>query len=57
MADQKYVFHYNEQIASRIGAHFSNNPLEQLENEVLYMKRMYERGIGAKEYYPFTDFE
>jgi hypothetical protein len=51
----KYVFHYNEQIAREIGVDFSNNPLEQLEQEVLYMKRMQERGIGAKEYFPFTE--
>jgi hypothetical protein len=43
----RYVFHYNERLASGIDVDFSKNPLEQLEKEVLYVKRMYERGIGA----------
>lgn len=55
---KKYVFHYNEQIAKEIGFNYIKvNPLEQLENEVKYIKRMYERGIGAKEYYPFTNIQ
>jgi len=53
----RYVFHYNDQIAKDISADFSQNPLEQLENEVLYIKRMFERGMGAKEYYPFTKIQ
>jgi hypothetical protein len=54
----KYVFHFNEQIANEISSeYFSKNPLEQLEREVKYIKRMYERGIGSKDYYPFTHIE
>jgi hypothetical protein len=57
LGNVKYVFRYNDQIASEIVGDFLKNPLEQLEKEVLYIKRMKERGIGAKEYFPFTEIE
>jgi hypothetical protein len=57
LGNAKHVFHYNEQIAREIDVDFSKNPLEQLEKEVLYIKRANERGIGAKEYFPFTEIE
>lgn len=54
--DRKCVFHYNEEIAKRVGEDYINiDPLEQLESELKYIDRMYGRGIGAKEYYPFTE--
>lgn len=54
----KYIFHFNKQLAKEIGTlDLSKDPLEQLASEVKYIKRMYERGIGAKEYYPFTQIE
>lgn len=49
---QKYVFHFDREEAEVLGV--KTDPLEQLEDEVKYIKRMHERGIGAKEYYPFT---
>lgn len=35
----------------------SDDKLELLENEVNYIKRMIESGIGAKEYYPLTEIK
>ncbi|MEW9053052.1 MAG: hypothetical protein AB2392_17970 [Neobacillus sp.] len=40
LQDRKFVFHYNEQIARQVEGDFSSNPLEQLENEVSYIKRI-----------------
>ena len=48
---KKYTFRYNEMNGERL------NPLRQLEKEVHYIKRMNERGIGSKHYYPFTTIE
>lgn len=48
----KYVFHFDKKEAEVLGV--KTNPLEQLEDEVKYIKRMHERGIGSKDYYPFT---
>jgi hypothetical protein len=54
----RYIFHYNHQIASEINSiYLKNSPLAQLEFELKYIKRMYERGIGSKEYYPFTNIK
>ncbi|OLO38082.1 hypothetical protein BTR23_11845 [Alkalihalophilus pseudofirmus] len=50
----KFTFHYNDEIANELGIETKKNPVQQLELEVNYLKRMYERGIGSKEYYPFT---
>ncbi|WP_456274764.1 hypothetical protein [Bacillus sp. AK031] len=53
---QKVVFYYSMELAVGTGEDLQNlDPFEQLEKEVKYVKRMYERGIGAKEYYPFTE--
>lgn len=53
--ESKYVFHFNEEIAKALGINIKSlDPLNQLESEVKYVKRMFERGIGTKEYYPFT---
>ena len=56
-----YIFHYNNQIASEIDSIYLKksllSPLDQLEFELNYIKRMYERGIGSKEYYPFTNIK
>ncbi|WP_140354926.1 hypothetical protein [Litchfieldia alkalitelluris] len=55
---KKYLFHYNAELASELGTEYLNlDPIEQLEKELQYIKRMYERGIGSKEYYPFTHEE
>lgn len=54
----RYIFHHNNQIASEINSiYLKNCPLDQLEFELNYIKRMYERGIGSKEYYPFTNIK
>ena len=54
----RYIFHYNHQIASEINSiYLKNSALAQLEFELNYIKRMYERGIGSKEYYPFTNIK
>jgi hypothetical protein len=51
----KYVFHYTERVSPELaGYEISDDPLEQFENEVMYVKRMMARGMGAKDYYPFT---
>jgi 5-methylcytosine-specific restriction enzyme subunit McrC len=52
----KYVFRYPERLNPELAAYeISDDRLEQLENEVKYVKRMMTRGIGAKEYYPLTE--
>jgi 5-methylcytosine-specific restriction enzyme subunit McrC len=52
----KYVFRYPERLNPELAAYeISEDRLEQLENEVMYVKRMMTRGIGAKDYYPFTE--
>jgi 5-methylcytosine-specific restriction enzyme subunit McrC len=52
----KYVFLYPERLNPELAAYeISDDRLEQLENEVIYVKRMITRGIGAKEYYPLTE--
>ncbi|KAA0546282.1 hypothetical protein FZW96_16380 [Bacillus sp. BGMRC 2118] len=50
-----YVFQFEEETANKLG--MKTDPLEQLEDEVRYIKRMYERGIGSKDYYPFTTID
>lgn len=53
---RQYRFHYNLERAEQFGPEYKNiDPVKQLEDEVNYIKRMYERGIGSKEYYPFTE--
>ncbi|MBM6616611.1 hypothetical protein [Bacillus suaedaesalsae] len=52
IGSQKYVFHYDREEVKNLGV--KTNPIEQLEDEVRYVKRMHERGIGSKDYYPFT---
>ncbi|AZV43189.1 hypothetical protein [Peribacillus asahii] len=52
----KCIFRYNDQIAKEYDS-IKDNPLEQLEWELTYIKRMYERGSGAKEYHPCTTIE
>ncbi|MFJ8265491.1 hypothetical protein [Peribacillus asahii] len=52
----KCIFRYNDQITKEYDS-IKDNPLEQLEWELTYIKRMYERGISAKEYYPCTTIE
>lgn len=52
IGQEKYVFHFDREEAEVLGV--KTNPFEQLEDEVKYVKRMYERGIGSKDYYPFT---
>jgi 5-methylcytosine-specific restriction enzyme subunit McrC len=55
---RKYVFHYPDELDVPLeGYEVSDDKLEQLENEVNYIKRMMERGIGAKEYYPLTEIK
>jgi 5-methylcytosine-specific restriction enzyme subunit McrC len=52
----KYVFHYPERVSPELAVYeISKDPLKQFENEVMYVKRMMARGIGAKEYYPLTE--
>lgn len=58
IGDTKYIFHYNKQIAKKGDKKgLEINPYTQLKAELMYIKRMYERGIGAKEYYPFTSIQ
>ena len=53
---ERLVFQYNKDLAAEKDANYLHlDPFEQLEQEVKYIKRMYERGIGAKECYPFTN--
>ncbi len=55
---RKYVFYYPDELEKPLkGYEVSVDKLEQLENEVNYIKRMMERGIGAKEYYPLTEIK
>jgi 5-methylcytosine-specific restriction enzyme subunit McrC len=52
----KYMFRYPERLNPELAAYeISEDRLEQLENEVMYVKRMMTRGIGAKDYYPLTE--
>ncbi|MFE8700468.1 hypothetical protein ACFYKX_07580 [Cytobacillus sp. FJAT-54145] len=53
---RKFVFHYSDLLARDLDIE-PVDPLKQLECEVKYIKRMVERGIGAKEFYPFTRIE
>ncbi|RSK27632.1 hypothetical protein EJF36_12510 [Bacillus sp. HMF5848] len=56
IGNKKYIFHFDVERAANLNSEqVFQDPLEQLEFEVNYIKRMHERGIGAKEYYPFTD--
>jgi 5-methylcytosine-specific restriction enzyme subunit McrC len=52
----KYVFCYPERLNQKLTAYeIREDRLEQLEDEVMYVKRMMTRGIGAKVYYPLTE--
>jgi 5-methylcytosine-specific restriction enzyme subunit McrC len=54
----KYVFHYPERLSSDLAVYdIREDRLKQLEDEVMYVKRMLARGIGAKDYYPLTHIE
>jgi len=53
--NKEYLFHCNKEICEAVGVNWDSfNILEQLEREIHYLKRMYERGIGTMEYIPFT---
>ncbi|MCD8511396.1 MAG: hypothetical protein LRY73_17060 [Bacillus sp. (in: Bacteria)] len=54
---KKYVFHYNRQLLTDSSNTVKTDPVEQLKDELEYIKRMHERGIGSKEYYPMTQVE
>lgn len=54
--NRKFLFHYSDLLARELDIE-PVDPLKQLESEVMYIKRMVERGIGAKEFYPFTSIE
>ncbi|RSK27628.1 hypothetical protein EJF36_12490 [Bacillus sp. HMF5848] len=56
IGNKKYIFRFDVERAANLNSEYvSQDPLEQLESEVKYIKRMHERGIGSKEYYPFTE--
>jgi 5-methylcytosine-specific restriction enzyme subunit McrC len=54
----KYVFHYPERLSSDLAEYdIREDRLEQLEDELMYVKRMLARGMGAKDYHPLTHIE
>jgi hypothetical protein len=56
IGDTKYVFHYPVRLSSELADYdIREDRLEQLEAELIYVKRMFARGIGAKDYYPLTE--
>jgi 5-methylcytosine-specific restriction enzyme subunit McrC len=56
IGNTKYVFHYPERLSSKLADYeIREDRLEQLEDELMYVKRMFARGIGAKDYYPLTE--
>jgi 5-methylcytosine-specific restriction enzyme subunit McrC len=56
IGDTKHVFHYPVRLSSELADYdIREDRLEQLEAELTYVKRMFARGIGAKDYYPLTE--
>jgi hypothetical protein len=56
LKNKEYLFHCNKEICEAVGVNWDSlDILKQLEWEINYLKRVYERGIGAKDYILFTN--